>query len=74
MTHNVYLRTALDLHKVKVVKKFRITKRHRQTLQAGNIWREWATYRLKCLSQEERSCGHKLNVEITELDTAAVCF
>ena len=29
---------------------------------------------LKCLSQEERSCGHKLNVEITELDTAAVCF
>ena len=37
-----------------------------------NCWE--ATYRLKCLSHEERSCGHKLNVIITELDTAAICF
>ena len=29
---------------------------------------------MKCVSQEGRSCGHKLNVEITELDTAGVCF
>ena len=33
-----------------------------------------ATYYLKCLSHEERSCGHKLNVIITELDTSAICF
>ena len=61
--------------KVEAVKKSRIPKKTQaSTVWAENIWHEWATYRLKCLSQEERSCRHKLKVEITELDTAAVCF
>ena len=55
--------------KVEAVKKSRIPKKTQaNTVWAENIWHEWATYRLKCLSQEERSCGHKLNVEITELE------
>ena len=51
--------------KVEAVKKSRIPKKTQaNTVWAENIWRKWATYCLKCLSQEERSCGHKLNVEI----------
>ena len=61
--------------KVEAVKKSRIPKKTRaNTVWAENIWREWATYRLKCLSQEERSCGHKLNVEITELEEVIRSF
>ena len=41
-------------------------------LRLLNCWE--ATYRLKCLSHEERSCFHKLSVKITELDTAVICF
>ena len=60
--------------KFKAVKKSQIPEKTRgNTVWAENIWHKWATYCLKCLSQEEHSCGHKLNVEITELHTAEVC-
>ena len=61
--------------KIEAVKKSRIPKKTQaNTVWAENIWREWANYRLKNLSQEERRCGHKLDVDVTNLAPSELCF
>ncbi len=59
---------------IEVIKKSRVPRKTQaNTSWPLNIWREWAACRLKTgLSSEEHA--HKLDGDITKMDTAAVSF
>ena len=44
------------------------------TERAQNIWREWASHRLKQLSEEERDCGFKLDSDTIKMATLSVNY
>ncbi len=60
---------------IEAIKKSRVPRKTQaNTSWALNIWREWAACRLKTGLSSEEEHAHKLDGDITKMDTAAVSF